>query len=204
MIIDFAELSPSRIYHCLTQTLIPRPVAWVLTENPAGDYNLAPFSYFTAVCSHPPLIMLSVGQQPDGSLKDTRVNIEARGHFVVHLAHRELAREMTETSRSLSYGESELVNVDLTTTPFEGFTLPRLAECRVAMACRVYEVQEIGLNRQALVFGEVQRLYLDDAAASRDAKDRLKVDAGVLDPIGRLGADEYTTFGEIINIPRPK
>ena len=72
------------------------------------------------------------------------------------------------------------------------------------MACRVYEVQEIGLNRQALIFGEVQRLYLDDAAAGQDARGRLKVDAGVLDPIGRLGANEYTTFGEIINIPRPK
>lgn len=204
MIIDFAKLSANHIYHCLTQTLIPRPIAWVLTENPSGDFNLAPFSYFTAICSDPPLIMLSVGQKPDGNLKDTRVNVEARGHFVVHLVHRELAADMAETSRSLPFGDSELANVGLTLTQFEGFTLPRLAASRVAMACRVYEIQEIGLNRQALIFGEVKHLFIDDAAVSLDEEERLKVDGRVLDPVGRLGTDEYTTFGNILNIPRPK
>lgn len=204
MIIDFADLSHSRIYHCMTQALIPRPVAWVLSENAAGDFNLAPFSYFTAVSSAPPLIMISVGQTPDGNFKDTRVNIEARGHFVVHLAHRELAHEMTETSRSLPYGDSELDNIGLTTTAFEGFSLPRLAQCRVAMACRIYELKEVGPNRQALIFGEVQCLFVDDAAVSMDEKNRVKLDAGVLDPVGRLGANEYTTFGEVLTIPRPR
>ena len=78
MEIDLDSLSANGVYHTLTRTVIPRPVAWVLSENAGGDYNLAPFSYFNAICSDPPLIMISVGKKPDGSSKDTRVNITAR------------------------------------------------------------------------------------------------------------------------------
>lgn len=204
MNIDFRGMPSSQIYQCMTQTLIPRPVAWVLTENPAGDYNLAPFSYFTAVSSEPPLIMLSIGKKRDGTLKDTRVNIEARGHFVIHQAHSGLAHSVTETARTLEHGESELGEVNLDLVTFEGFELPRLAQCRVAMACRIYDLQEIGPNHQALILGEVQSVYIDDATLCEDATGRLKVDAAALDPLGRLGADEYSTLGEVISVPRPR
>lgn len=204
MDIDFAGLTGADIYHCMTQTLIPRPVAWVLSENAAGDYNLAPFSYFTAVSGSPPLIMISVGPKPDGTFKDTRMNIEARGHFVINLAHRELAGAMNETARSLPYGESELDAGGLGLAPFEGFFLPRLSRSRVAMACRLYELKEIGPHRQALIFGEVERLHVDDNAIERTTDGRLKISAAVLDPVARLGADEYGTLGEVLTIPRPR
>jgi len=205
MIVDFAQLDAPKIYHVMTQTLIPRPVAWVLSENPAGDYNLAPFSYFTAVSSQPPLILISVGRKPkEGVAKDTRTNIEARKFFTVHIAHRELAAAMTETSRTLPHGESELDHVDLALTGFEGSPMPRLADCRIAMACELYEIQEIGPNRQSLIFGQVRRVYVADGVAATDDKGRLQVEAARVDPIGRLGASQYSTFGEVITIPRPQ
>ena len=64
MHINVEELTGTEAYHLLTQTVIPRPVAWILTENEEGDYNLAPFSFFTAISSRPPLIMFSVGSKP--------------------------------------------------------------------------------------------------------------------------------------------
>ncbi|WP_111495810.1 MULTISPECIES: flavin reductase family protein [Marinobacter] len=203
MIIDFTEMPSDRVYHCMTQSLIPRPVAWVLSENPEGDYNLAPFSFFTAVTSNPPLIMLSVGRKPDGDFKDTRVNIEERKKFVIHIAHDELARTMTETARSLPHGVSEVAQNDLKTVPFDGFDLPRLADCKIALACELYQLQELGPNRQSVIFGQVSQLYVDDAAATRDEKDRFRIDAEAIQPIGRLGGSEYMTFGEILSIPRP-
>ncbi|MFV2033306.1 MAG: flavin reductase family protein, partial [Gammaproteobacteria bacterium] len=98
MIVPFDTLSPAKVYFTLIQTLMPRPVAWVLSENPDESYNLAPFSYFNAICSDPPLIMLSIGVKPDGGPKDSRLNIEAGKDFVVHIAHRELAPVVTQTS----------------------------------------------------------------------------------------------------------
>jgi len=204
MYIDLEGLSPNRIYLTMTQTVIPRPVAWVLSDNGDGGYNLAPYSYFNAVSSDPPLVFISVGKKPDGSYKDTRVNIEERSHFVVHIAHRGVAVPMTETSRTLPHGESELERIDLSVTEFEGFPLPRLKDCRVALACELYEIQEIGATPQSLVFGKVRSIYVEDEVVSTDDKGRLKVSADKVDPIGRLGASEYVTFGEILSIPRPK
>jgi len=204
MYIELEGLSRNQIYMTMTQSIIPRPVAWVLSDNGNGGYNLAPYSYFNAVCSEPPLIFISAGKKPDGSHKDTRVNIEERHHFVVHIAHRELAEPMTETSRTLPHGESELDLAQLKLTEFEGFPLPRLVDCRVALACELYEIQEIGPAPQSLVFGKVRSIYVDDNVVSTDEKGRLKVHADRVDPIGRLGASEYVTFGEILSIPRPK
>jgi flavin reductase (DIM6/NTAB) family NADH-FMN oxidoreductase RutF len=204
MYIELARLSPNEVYFAMTQTVIPRPIAWVLSDNGNGSYNLAPFSYFNGICSDPPLIYLSVGKKSDGTHKDTRVNIEARSHFVVHLVHRELGEAMVETSRSLPHGESELDRIALQLTEFKGFSLPRLADCRVAFACKLHQIQEIGATPQSLILGELISIYVEDAAAGKDAKGRPKIHAAKIEPIGRLGGSEYSSFGEIFDIPRPK
>ena len=204
MFIDFEGMNPTDAYHTLTQTVIPRPVAWVLSENPQGDYNLAPFSFFTPITSNPPLLMFSVGRKPtDNAFKDTRVNIEERRDFVVHIAHRELAGAMTETSRTLPHGESELANLGLELTELEGSRLPRLKDCRVALACELYDIKEIGAAPQSLVFGRIKGVYVSDDAVHHDDKNRLKIDGAKIDPLGRLGGSEYVTFGDVLKIPRP-
>lgn len=204
MYIDLSTLSANQVYYSMIQTIIPRPVAWVLSENENQSLNLAPFSYFTAVSSHPPIIMLSVGKKPDGSFKDTRVNIEARSHFVVHIAHRDLAAQVTESSRVLPLGESEIDRANLQTQCFEGFSLPRLKACRIALACECHSIQEMGEVPQSLVFGKVKSIFIDDSVGSLDDGGRLTVDAAAVDPIARLGGDEYVSFGEVFSIPRPK
>jgi len=203
MHIDLNELSPERAYHTLIQSVIPRPVAWVLTENADGGHNLAPFSFFNVICANPPLLLLSIGHKPDGSEKDTWVNLLERGECVVHIAHRELAAQVTASSATLPPGESEIDKLGLAVAPFAGFRLPRLAVCRVALGCRFAELREIGPAKQGLIFASIERLYLDDAVASRDDKGRLRIDAAAIDPIGRLGGSQYTSFGELLDIPRP-
>jgi flavin reductase (DIM6/NTAB) family NADH-FMN oxidoreductase RutF len=204
MLIDFHGLTPSQVYFNLIQTLIPRPIAWVLSENSDQSYNLAPFSYFSAVCSNPPLLMISVGKKPDGSHKDTRVNIEQRRDFVVHIAHQGMLEELNESSATLPANVSEVDRLGLATETFDGFQLPRLTGCHVAYGCECYEIQEIGSAPQSLIFGRINRMYVDDTICSEDTKGRIKVDAKGLDPLGRLGASEYATLGEIIHLGRPK
>ncbi|HCH70255.1 MAG TPA: hypothetical protein DE042_07255, partial [Colwellia sp.] len=60
MNLNFSEFSQNQRYHLMTQTIIPRPIAWALTDSNNGQLNLAPFSYFTAVSSAPPILMISV------------------------------------------------------------------------------------------------------------------------------------------------
>lgn len=203
MIIDFSELSANRVYHVMTQSVIPRPVAWVLSENEDHSLNLAPFSYFSAVSSDPPLLMLSIGRKADGTPKDTRRNIVERGHFVVHIAHREMIDSLNESSRSLPAGESELSHCGLSTVEFPGCSLPRLTQCRLAMACELYRVEDI-TDSQAMILGRVKQVYVDDLAVAETAHGRIRINAQQLDPIARLGGDEFAVFGSIRSVPRPK
>lgn len=203
MNIDLSELSQTQTYFTMTQTVLPRPVAWVLTEHANGKLNLAPFSYFTPVSSNPPLLMFSVGHKPDGSLKDTYKNVTEREHFVVHIAHSGLAEAVTQSAKVLPEGESELDFVGLDTVEFEGFPLPRLADAGIAFGCRLYQAQTIGDNPQYLVFGQIERMWIDDRLVGGDDKGRQKIFADRVDAIGRLGGNEYVTFGDIIDVPRP-
>ena len=204
MILNLSQLKPAQVYFHMIQTLIPRPIAWVLSEIEDDRYNLAPFSYFNAVCSDPPLIMLSVGKKPDGSFKDTRVNIEQRREFVVHIAHREMLQDLNQSSATLDADVSELDQLGIETTAFEGSRLPRIEACRIACACECYDIHELGSTPQSIIYGKVNHIYIDDDITSVNDKGRLTVHADKLEPIARLGADEYMSFGDIIRMARPK
>jgi flavin reductase (DIM6/NTAB) family NADH-FMN oxidoreductase RutF len=204
MILDLSELKPAQVYFQMVQTLIPRPIAWVLSEIKQDKYNLAPFSYFNAVCSDPPLIMLSIGKKPDGSFKDTRVNIEQRRDFVVHIAHREMLEELNQSAATLDADVSELDLLGLKTTDFKGSRLPRIKACRLAYACECYQIHELGSTPQSIIYGKVNHIYVEDGITSTSEKGHLKIHADRLAPIARLGANEYMDFGEVISLRRPK
>jgi flavin reductase (DIM6/NTAB) family NADH-FMN oxidoreductase RutF len=203
MDIDFSELSANKAYFTMTQSILPRPVAWVLSENVDGGHNLAPFSFFTAVCNDPPILMFSIGSKTNGAMKDTYNNIISRKHFVVHLAHKEQAQQVTLTSQELPENESEVEHAGLSLVPFNNSSLPRVEGARIAMNCELYDVKEIGNSPHHLVFGRIKNLYIDDNAVKLDSKGRMKIAADKIDPITRLGGSEYMTFGDIISIPRP-
>jgi flavin reductase (DIM6/NTAB) family NADH-FMN oxidoreductase RutF len=204
MIVELENLSPNRAYFTLIQAVVPRPIAWVLSPNGDDSHNLAPFSYFNLVCSDPPLLMLSIGKKADGAAKDTRRNIIERGAFVVHIAHAEQAHLVSESSVELPAGESELTRLQLPTVPFGSHPVPRLRDCRIAFACERYQVIELGPLPQALILGRITSVYIDDAIAVEDEKGRLSIDIARLNPLSRLGGDQYAELGTILDIPRPK
>ena len=203
MYIDFSQLSPSERYFSMTQTIVPRPIAWVLSENADGGLNLAPFSYFSAVCSDPPLISLSVGTKADGTLKDTRRNIVQRKHFVVHIAHTELLESLNASAETFAENVSEVSTLGLETVAFQDFALPRLAACRIAFACELHAEVPLGTGKFSLLLAEVKTLFVDDSCAVMTANGRLKVDAEGLQALGRLGAGEYMQFGKLITLKSP-
>ena len=203
MLIDLDQLSSAQVYFTMTQTVLPRPIAWVLTENQNNTYNLAPFSYFNAVCSDPPLIMISIGRKDNGQPKDTLANLRDRPDFVVHIASCSQLAELNQSSATLPYGDSEVIAGNLQTTAVAGYHLPRLAECKIAFMCRIHSIQEIGNNLQSLVLGQVSKIFVEDECTQFSESGRLTIDPQTIKPLSRLGASRYSSFGETLTAKRP-
>lgn len=228
MIIDLAALSAAECYVWMTGAVIPRPVAWVLTENDDGDsgkdggdnndnngnndndekggnYNLAPFSYFNALCSAPPLVGVSFTAGDGGAAKDTLANIRRRQRFVAHIAPMTMLDAVNDTSAPLPYGESELSRAGLQTADF--WHLPRVVGCPVAIACKLSRevaLHKDGANEQILVLGEIMRMFVDDAVIADDDKGRAAINAAKVNPVARLSAGNYAGLGDFQTRIRPQ
>ncbi|WP_112479258.1 flavin reductase family protein [Vibrio variabilis] len=202
MQLNLDELSPNAIYHLMTQTVIPRPIAWVLTESSQDNFNLAPFSYFAPVSSNPPLLMISIGKKPDGTLKDSAVNAIKNKRLVIHIANADSAEVMTQTSATLEHGESEVEASDVALTNFDGFSLPRVSQCPIAFGCSLHEVIEMGETPQHLVIAKIEQVFIDDSVIDTQ-QERLVVDGLKVNPLSRLGGNNYALINEIISVARP-
>lgn len=196
-------MKSNAIYHLMTQTVIPRPIAWTLTQNNDESLNLAPFSYFNAVCSDPPLCMLSMGKKPDGTVKDTVKNLTVGTYCVVHIAHALQADQVTGSAATLNYGESEIQANEIELTKHEDWPMQRIRNCPIAYLCKVYSSQQIGNTPQQIVFVEVLEIYIDDKAVTQN-KGRIEVDALKINPLARLGASQYANLGDVFSKSRPK
>ena len=74
MKIDPADLSGSEAYKLMISAVVPRPIAFISSQDEHGKTNLAPFSYFNVVTSRPPLISVSIGQRRwEGVLSRKRI-----------------------------------------------------------------------------------------------------------------------------------
>ena len=203
MDIDFAELSAREAYGFMVQAIVPRPVAWVLSDNGTGNFNLAPFSFFNGVTSRPPTLSISIGKKRDGAKKDTWRNIEERSHFVVHIAGASMAKQVSDTSASLTFGESEVDRNQIELTPVDGWSLPRVRTANVAMLCERYRIVEIGDGPQGLIIGRILRAYVDDAILAKDGDGEVMLLPRHLDPLARLGGDSYASLEEPFEVERP-
>ena len=201
MILDVATAAPLEVYRLLIDVVTPRPIAWATTVDAQGRVNLAPFSFFNAFGANPPAVVFSPTLRRDGSKKDTLLNVEATGEFVLNAAVASLADKVNLTSRELLYGESEAALANLTLVAAAKVKPPRVAESPVHLECRVIQVVPIGSGPMAanLVIGEVLLMHVDDAVVASNGR----VDPRKLQTIARLGADWYCRTTDLFEMRRP-
>lgn len=183
-------LSEVEAYTLFSQVVIPRPVAWVLTDNGVGGWNLAPFSYFNGISSAPPMVMFSIGNGMAGHQKDTHANLVRRSECVIHIASVAQAQALHQTADELPPGQSEAETYGIALTGWD-WPLPRVADSPIALGCVATQFTRVGNTEQIVVFAEIQRLWLRPGVASVDAKGRLQIDVAAVDPLARVGRGAY-------------
>lgn len=199
MQIDPKEYDSRRIYHLMTSVVTPRPIAWVSTVSRDGIVNLAPFSYFNAVTSLPPLLSISVGRRR-GQRKDTAHNASSTRELVVNVVTEPNLEAMVHTSGDFAPDVDELALAGLTAVPSVLVKPPRVKEAPVAMECKTREIFEISPGIVDLVIAEVVMFHVADELP---IDDDLKISGAALRTVGRLGGDEYALQGELIKRGRP-
>ena len=203
MELDPATLEVRERYKLLIGCIVPRPIAFVSTVSPAGEPNLAPFSFFNAVCSNPPTVVFCpMIRSLDGKTKDTLDNVRATNEFVVNIVSEDLAEAMNLSSVEAPPEVNEFEFARVTAEPSVTVRPPRVKESRVHFECRVRQIVEIGSEPGGgcVVIGEVLHIHVDDAVLT--GGDKISLTA--LKPIGRLAGGGYVRVTDLFELERPK
>ena len=203
MELDPKTISQQSMYKLMIGSIVPRPIGWISTVGADGVYNLAPFSFFNAVCSNPPTVLFCVtARHGDLAQKDTLKNVLATGEFVVNIVSQDLAEQMNLTSTELPPEISEFEFAGLTPAPSLTVKAPRVAESRIHYECELDRTVGVNADEQGgatVVFGRVRHVHIaDDLLIGPD-----KIDPHVLRPVGRMAGASYARIEDIFELQRP-
>jgi flavin reductase (DIM6/NTAB) family NADH-FMN oxidoreductase RutF len=187
---DPAEMETGGFYRVLNSVVVPRPIAWVCSRSAEGVLNLAPHSFYTVACVDPPVVQFtSVGR------KDSLRNVEATGEFTVNLTPEAMFEQVNATGTDFPHGTSEAEECGVELEPSERVGVPRVTGSPVAVECTLHATLRLGDS--TVVFGRVELISVW-ASAVRDGRPRIEH----LQPLARLGGNEWSTIGDVKEIRR--
>jgi flavin reductase (DIM6/NTAB) family NADH-FMN oxidoreductase RutF len=196
---DFTTLSAKERYKLLLSTVVPRPIAWIVTLDREGRVNVAPFSFFNAFATDPPIVGIGIGSYDSGRPKDTRRNIRETAQFVINLFSEDMAEAMNITAFGFEPGVSELVEAKLASRSCVHVSPPRIAGAPVAMECELMRMVELGSETE-LVLGRVRAMRVREDLVIDAAKHN--IDTPKLNLIGRMHAGWHTRTSDLFQIER--
>ena len=178
------------MHQFLLGAVSPRPIAFVSTVDAAGVVNLAPYSFFNAFSSAPPIVVFSSNRRgSDGSKKDTLRNIEATMECVINVVSHDIVRQMAIASVDFPSGESEFSKSGLTPMAADLVRAPRVRESPVQMECKVLQIIPLGESGGAgnLIVCQVVLMHVAEEIMTGN-----RIDPEKIDLVGRMGRHYYS------------
>lgn len=190
------------VYRLCISFIVPRPIALVSTVSADGRHNLAPFSFYNMVCANPPVVMFCPGTSRDLTPKDSFVNVETTGEFVIATVNEPMADAMVRTAAELPFGTSEFEFSGLTPGPARRVKPPLVMESPVNIECTLRQIVKLGEGPGSgrVVFGNIVALHVRDDLVTADGT----VDPCRLRAVGRLGGHGYCTVTEPYELRIPR
>jgi flavin reductase (DIM6/NTAB) family NADH-FMN oxidoreductase RutF len=186
-------------YDPLKAIIAPRPIGWITTMGAKGEINLAPYSFFNAFSTRPPI----VGFSSEGR-KDSVAFAEETREFVCNLATYDLREAMNVTAGTYERGVNEMREAGLEPAPSRLVKPPRVADSPCALECKFMQTVSLTdldgreMNRH-LVIGVVVGIYIDDSFIKNGL-----VDTAAMKPIARCGYNEYAVVDAVFSLTHPK
>lgn len=200
------ELTTQEIYFLLIGGIAPRPIAWVSSIDSKGNTNLAPYSFFNAFSSNPPVVIFSpaISPDPDRPFKDTYLNLMETKECVVNLVSYELKDQMNLSSQSLPHELSEFDHAQVETIASDLVKAPRVKNSPFQMECRLMEMKQLGDKPGAgnLAICEILKFHINENIFREGSQ---RIDPQKIDLIGRNGEHFYTRASgdAIFELKRP-
>lgn len=191
-------------YQLLSSAVVPRPIAYVTSQNEDGVVNAAPHSSFNVITIDPPLISISVGRQNGKTVSDTGRNILKGKEFVVHMVDEGIVRQVNQSAAEYPSNVSEVKETGLTLTESQIVTVPSITEAKIRMECRLHQALAFGTEKEAscdLLIGEVLMLYIADDFY-QDGK--VIADGLGLNLVSHLGGNDYARITDTFTLQKPE
>jgi flavin reductase (DIM6/NTAB) family NADH-FMN oxidoreductase RutF len=187
------------LHQYIVGAVAPRPIAFVSTVDIHGNVNLAPYSFFNAFSSNPPILVFSSNRRVENNTtKDTLANVEATMEAVINVVNYDIVRQMSLSSVEFPKDVNEFDKAGLTQLASEIVKAPRVKESPVQMECKVQQIIPLGDQGGAghLIVCRVVRMHI-----SEDIMDENRINPEKIDLMGRMGRAYYSrSKGDISTI----
>lgn len=181
-------------YKLMAQTIIPRPIAWVVTED-EGVINIAPFSYFIGLSSQPASVLISVGHKANGNPKDTLANIRKHKKCTICMVDEDNLKKMHFSSKGLDKEVSEAELFDIKTDKIFNEYPPMIEDVPCAYFCDFNQEIDLGGGSTIPLVLGVKHIYVKDENITN--KEKLTIE---FNPVARIGKS-YAFLGDEITAP---
>lgn len=198
------EIKTAQLHAFMLGAVAPRPICFASTIDAEGNPNLAPFSFFNAFGSKPPILVFSPARRVrDNTTKHTLENVYTTKEVVINVVSYDMVQQMNLASCEFPRGVDEFRKSGFTPVPSDIVKPFRVKESPVQMECKVLQVIETGTEGGAgnLIICEIVCMHIDDRVLTEDGK----IDPHKIDLVARMGGDFYcrASGDSVFVVPKP-
>jgi flavin reductase (DIM6/NTAB) family NADH-FMN oxidoreductase RutF len=188
--IDPKEVATKDLHQFMLSAVAPRPIAFASTISVDGAHNLAPYSFFNAFSSNPPIVIFSSNRRvANNTTKDTLKNVQDTGEVVINVVSHNIVRQMAIASVEYGPEVDEFVKAGFTPLASEMVRPPRVAESPVQMECKVEQILPLGIDGGAgnLIVCRIVLMHIAESVLNEKGR----IDPHKIDLVGRMGRFYY-------------
>ncbi len=188
--IDPTQIATKDLHQYILGAVAPRPIAFASTISADGVPNLAPYSFFNAFSSNPPILIFSSNRRVENNTtKDTLRNVQETREVVIHAVSYAMARQMALCSIEYDAQVNEFEKAGFTPLPSERVRPFRVAESPVHMECVVEDILPLGDKGGAgnLIVCRMVLMHIAEEVLTPSSR----IDPHKIDLVGRMGRFYY-------------